>query len=1167
MRSDSSEDRTESGITLLEHFASDGASPPAMVLNTTFSTSPTKPLPQSASFRHWALLSPIDSPRSSRIEAARLKTFEHQARPTESSPPPPPPPTLDQVLADGNETENESSPKAVPPGSFGLDVKSLPCRRTSQSARTAVVLRAAYQIVQVQRRQLNELQRQVKSRDNSIRVLESALRAAEARAAAPRPPVASPPAAATDMPAPARARSSSSATEPTDAAADATTEWQRVEALALELDVLNWCLGEGPAFSRADFWREALPRGAAMLAACGEDAELACVAAVAWRATVEVAHRSPQPPERLVTAFRRARDRVNLRLTRSLTHAGSQQPSAERLSAWLGSLRPELPPLPLSLCTCLRDEVAGAEVAAGEAVTTVLVAPERRTLRCVNDAGAQVDIEQFRSPKALDSAGLGSGAEDEDEAYPIRKAALLAGEVWRLARKAEAGPGAELHLRVREAGGSWQRVIVRFEPCDSLSQYGRTTQPRVSRVPSVSPRRSPRRPRRQSLADGDASGDVVDTHTRARDRARKDDGAAADAAFDDDAPSLDGSDGEEARSPSRRRPPRPCQPPVPSLLLSPLGAYATGLGDEGASSGAFPLSLLSRSSAALLPAARSPLILRSNRRRGSLSASPAAAAAADEGCASSVPMSPAQPQPPLSPLPPAQEVAEAAAAVVSAAREAFGGAVRNLVHACEAPKSLEVATAVHELRTCADACARAAQAQLRLCASWEERTATALSALTKPPPPTRRPSCPRKSSSRPLEPLAVDAHEPPPPPTHEPLVARVVPLLTSGCPAGAAAVAAALEARGATLLADVAEAVLRAPGRAQSARQLRRLDAADVEALIEALEAAAAASSWALDAAPEAAAAGSAGSSQLANRGAGCSLAAAFEAAAPTTAPVGAAEAARAVRGSAPAVVPSAAVRAAAAAADAAARLRKGREAVGVLALRERTVRESDEAHEPAGTGATCITEEATSLARSSTPVPAPPPTTTTDATEGATAAPASAPTADAALSASPRPRRPSIECGGPSAFGQSGGGGGTSELRSPGGLREISPHDVNLEALNTTIEEHRKRLLEERRRLEARRLKRLSAPAASPVRPPTAAAAAAATYKAPLPTLSERRSERAPCQPLWALGKPSRRYSACGRLGWWGLQARASGDDVSSLLQPPQPPPIKAQEAVDLLD
>ena len=1126
-----------------------------MVLNTTFSTSPTKPLPQPASFRHWALLSPIDSPRSSRIEAARLQKFEHQARPTESSPPPPPPPTLDQALADGNETENESSPKAVPPGSFGLDVKSLPCRRTSQSARTAVVLRAAYQIVQVQRRQLNELERQIESRDKSIRVLESALRAAGARATSPRPSVASP-AAAADMPAPARARSSSSATEPTDAAADATPEWQRVEALALELDVLNWCLGEGPAFSRADFWREALPRGAAMLAACGEDAELACVAAVAWRATVEVAHRSPQPPERLVTAFRRARDRVNLRLTRSLTHAASQQPSAERLSAWLGSLRPELPPLPLSLCTCVGDEVAGADVGAGEAVTTVLVAPERRALRCVNDAGAQVDIEQFRSPKALDSAGPGSGAEDEDEAYPIRKAALLAGEVWRLARKAEARPGAELSLRVREAGGAWQRVIVRFEPCDSLSQYGRTTQPRVTRAPSVSPRRSPRHPRGQSLAEGDASGDVVDT------RARKDDGAAADAAFDDDAPSLDGSDGEEAR----RRPPRPCHPPLPSRprtspKRSPLSTYATGLGDVGASSGAFPLSLLSRSSAALLPAARSPLILSSNRRRGSLSASPAAAAAAEEGCATSVPMSPAQePPPPLSPLPPAQEVAEAAAAVVSAAREAFGAAVRNLVHACEAPKSLEMATVVHELRACADASARAAQAQLRLCASWEERAATALSALTKPPPPTRRPSCPRKSSSRPLEPPAVHAHEPPLPPTHEPLVARVVPLLTSGCPAGAAAVAAALEARGATLLADVAEAVLHAPGRAQRARQLRRLDAADVEALIEALEAAAAASSWA----PEAAAAGSAGSSLLVNRVAGYSLAAAFEAAAPV-----AAEAARAVRASADAllsVVPTAAVRAAAAAAaDAAARLRNGREAVGVLALRESTVRESDDAHEPAGTGATCITEEATSLARSSTPVPAPPPTTTTDATEGATAAPASAPTADAmqsASSVSSRPRRPSSECS-----GQSGGGGGTGELRSPGGLREISPHDVNLEALNTTIEEHRKRLLEERRRLEARRLKRLSAPAASPARPPTAAAAAAAVHKAPLPTLSERRSERAPCQPLWALGKPSRRYSACGRLGWGGLRARPIGDDVSSLLQPPQPTPITAQEAVDLLD
>ena len=47
--------------------------------------------------------------------------------------------------------------------------------------------------------------------------------------------------------------------------ADATSEldeWKRTEALALQLDLLNWLLGESPSCSRAAFWR-ALPRGIA----------------------------------------------------------------------------------------------------------------------------------------------------------------------------------------------------------------------------------------------------------------------------------------------------------------------------------------------------------------------------------------------------------------------------------------------------------------------------------------------------------------------------------------------------------------------------------------------------------------------------------------------------------------------------------------------------------------------------------------------------------------------------------------------------------------------------------------------------------------------------------------------------------------------------------------
>ena len=85
-------------------------------------------------------------------------------------------------------------------------------------------------------------------------------------------------------PPPARNRSCSEASGP--------AEWQRVEALALELDILNWVLGEGPPFSRRAFWREALPKGVAMLRACDEAAELDAVLSACWRPTIEHAYGS-----------------------------------------------------------------------------------------------------------------------------------------------------------------------------------------------------------------------------------------------------------------------------------------------------------------------------------------------------------------------------------------------------------------------------------------------------------------------------------------------------------------------------------------------------------------------------------------------------------------------------------------------------------------------------------------------------------------------------------------------------------------------------------------------------------------------------------------------------------------------------------------------------------
>ena len=57
---------------------------------------------------------------------------------------------------------------------------------------------------------------------------------------------------------------------------------------ALQLDLLNWVLGEGPSFSREDFWRDALPRGVGLLTAVGEARELSAVLSAAWRPTIEM---------------------------------------------------------------------------------------------------------------------------------------------------------------------------------------------------------------------------------------------------------------------------------------------------------------------------------------------------------------------------------------------------------------------------------------------------------------------------------------------------------------------------------------------------------------------------------------------------------------------------------------------------------------------------------------------------------------------------------------------------------------------------------------------------------------------------------------------------------------------------------------------------------------
>ena len=171
--------------------------------------------------------------------------------------------------------------------------------------------------------------------------------------------------------------------------------------------MLNWVLGEGPAYSRSDFWREALPLGVAMLRACDEEAELSAVLSAAWRPTLEGGGRDePEPPEELHASLRRARDRVNLRLM--CTRAESP-PSAGERARWIATLRAALPPLPLSLCMLapagtdarLEPKASGSGWQLqsgggdGEAVDAVgVVVPESRALVVVNDepTGQQLNV-------------------------------------------------------------------------------------------------------------------------------------------------------------------------------------------------------------------------------------------------------------------------------------------------------------------------------------------------------------------------------------------------------------------------------------------------------------------------------------------------------------------------------------------------------------------------------------------------------------------------------------------------------------------------------------------------------------------------------------------------------------------------------------------------------
>ena len=270
---------------------------------------------------------------------------------------------------------------------------------TTHPAATAAT--AALHALSIQKQELKTLQEALSRERSEKEALRQALAEAEARARNLTPRKGSPkPPAQPKVP-----------------------SWQLAEALALELDVLNWSLGEGQPFQRRAFWGQALPCAVAMLRACGEASELGSIGSAVWRPAWQAAGGQPAPVPALRDALRRDRDRVNQRLDRLHTtvlsasgggggggggSGGVPSPAvggnvAQRRD-WLRSLTPQLPPLPLSLALHARGSGSGGRVC--------LAAPAGAPLVCVNDTKESVllrwDDEAPGAATVLES-GYGGG--------------------------------------------------------------------------------------------------------------------------------------------------------------------------------------------------------------------------------------------------------------------------------------------------------------------------------------------------------------------------------------------------------------------------------------------------------------------------------------------------------------------------------------------------------------------------------------------------------------------------------------------------------------------------------------------------------------------------------------------------------------------------------------
>ena len=788
--------------------------------------------------------------------------------------------------------------------------------------KNVTALMAAFQALNIQKRQIAVLRRQLKAAAINEHILRATVREAEETALTPSDP-ASP---RIPQPPPVVAHTSASLSFVGPPADTAAPEWQRLEALALELDVLNWVLGEGQAYSRRSFWREALPTGVAMLRACDEDAELAGVVAAAWRPVLEASGTSSggeavaaQPPPALLASLRRARDRVNLRLMMSRACGA---PSAHERLAWIHSLRAELPPLPLSLCLLspaganaslepasgggwkLMEPDAHGACGAARAPAVALVAPESRAVRVINDSAAQLNVRVL----GVDG-GLG------------RAAALLPGEVWCLLEAPGAVAGRAVHLLVSAAtepvgaagvacaaGGGvcgWCAAVVRLERCDGTSQYGTICENEQGVSSSEWETDEWEEGEEDDLDDEPASHtgfdpDAVDVISDDDDDAAAASAAAAD---DDDDADADSRAAAIARAAAAREHTR-----VATILASPLSPLASPLNravlafqvaaDDDDLPAPKPTLPLARHLRGISLAARSTLARGlprveelSSSRAASKNATPTkplysakrekppknlrrevtalhaananAAAAAQESILAASTTSPglqttshaalatpvaspsrtasasspathlsseargSTPRQPLSadrPTPrPSTDASEAAAAAVVGARAAFYEAFFALTTPLDtaaaatpanaALPSVEAGTRLATLRERAAAVQVASLGQSGLSDRWMHATTSALSALQRLPPPRR---------------VGAVAER-------EALLSSITAQLQRASTGGV--VAAALEARGIAILAETADAIVRAEPLYRP-RELRRLGAPAFVAVVDTLAAA-----------------------------------------------------------------------------------------------------------------------------------------------------------------------------------------------------------------------------------------------------------------------------------------------------------------------------------------